>query len=300
MIKKLMYWVLVIGIVFVISGCGMFSEKVPPGYMGMIMKPSGLTGEVLAPGSYTCFGRDRLVLIPTNEMTTTEKLSVLCADDLNFKFDLKLRARLKGSAAKEMLDVLNRQGAYIRWKGDLGILPIQKLYDTYVKPAARPIARSIVSKYETTQIRQNREVVTKAIQNDLLQAIKGTPMEITLVATSNFDYPDVITQAMEAKKEKEVQIEREKAEQAILLLKADNRLRIAQKMKAVRAAEAEADAVAIQILGKALTSEYLALKRIERDTLLYTNVQQGDKVIITNGNTVLPIVDSRSWDSTKK
>jgi regulator of protease activity HflC (stomatin/prohibitin superfamily) len=272
------------------SGCAACTEKVPPGYAGMVMKPGGLTGEVLSPGSYSCWGRDRLILIETKEMTMTEKLSVLCADDLNFKFELKVRARLRKSASKNILDVLNRQGANIIWKGDVGILKADLLYGVYVKPAARPIARGIVSKYDTTQIRGAREAITKSIQDQLLKAVKGTPLEITLIATSNFDYPDVITRAVEKKREREISIEEEKAKQAVELLKADNRLKIAQKMKAVRAAEAEADAVAIQILGKSLTDKYLALKRIERDMILYRKVQQGDKVIITNGNLVAPIV----------
>lgn len=292
--KRFIIGIISLCFIFSFSGCGFFSEKVPPGYVGMIMKPGGLTGEVLLPGSHSCFGRDRMVLIPTNEMTTTEKLSVLCADDLNFKFDLKLRTRLKKSASKEMLDVLNRQGANIKWDGDRGVLPINKLYQTYVSPAARPIARGTVSKYQTTQIRDAREAITKSIQQQLMQALKGTPMEVTLVATSNFDYPDVITKAVEAKREKEVFIQQEKAQQAIELLKADNRLRIAEKMKAVRAAEAEADAVTIQILGKSLTPSYLELKKIERDLALYNRVQQGDKVIVTNGNLVSPLVGTMS------
>lgn len=282
--KKILLGIIFIGLIFVlIAGC---SERVPPGYVGMVMKPQGLTGQALAPGNHSCYGRDKMVLIPTNEVTKTEKLSVLCADDLNFKFDLKLRARLKKSAGKDILNVLNRQGANIKWAGDRGILAFGSLYATYLAPAARPIARTIVSKYETVQIRGAREEITKSIQGKLLEAIKGTPIEITLVATSNFDYPKVITDAVEKKRKKEVQIQEEKAQQAILLLQADNRLKIAQKMKAVKAAEAEANSVAIKILGKAITNEYLELKRIERDVLLYKRVQPGDKVIITNGGSM--------------
>ena len=59
-------------------------------------------------------------------------------------------------------------------------------------------------------------------------------------------------------------------------------------------AEAEADAVAIKILGNALTPEYLKLKEIERDMRLYDKVSQGDKVIVTNGNPVSPVVFPKS------
>jgi hypothetical protein len=101
----------------------------------------------------------------------------------------------------------------------------------------------------------------------------------------------VITRAVEKRREKEIEIQEEKAKQAMELLKADNRLKIAEKMKMVRAAEAEADAVYIKILGKALTEKYLKLKKIETEMALYKKVQQGDKVIVTNGNGVVPIVN---------
>lgn len=272
----------------------MLSEKVPPGYVGMIMKPGGLTGEVLPAGTYACWGRDKMVLIETLEFPATESLSVLCADDLNFKFDLKTRSRLRSADSQAVKEVLSRQGAKIQWKGDTGRLFFKDLYATYVSMAARPIARTHVSKRMTTEIRENRELLVQEIQKDLLLAMKGTPVEITLVAASNFDYPDVITKAVERKREREIAIQEEKAKQAVKLLEAENRLLIANKMKAVLAAEAEADAARIGILGKALTPQYLDLKRIERDILLYQNVMAGDKVIVTNGNAVIPVVNSPS------
>ena len=276
------------------TGCGILSEKVEPGYVGMVAKPSGLTGKVLKPGSYLCFGRDKMILIETKEETKTEKLEVLCADDLNFKFNLNARGRLAQSDPATILALLNRQGANIIWTGDRGVLQLISLYRTYIKPVTGPIARGVVSKYQTTQIRGAREAIIKEIKKQVVIALKGTPVEVTLIAASNFDYPDVITDAMEKKRKREISIQEEKAKQAVELLKADNRLKIAQKMKMVKTAEAQADAAAILIMGKSLTPEYLAWKGIERDMVLYKNVAQGDKVIITNGNTVAPIINSQS------
>lgn len=270
-------------------GC---TERVPPGYVGMVMEPGGLTGEVLEPGNHTCFNRDRMVLIETKEETKTEQLSVLCKDDLNFKFDLKVRPRLKTRDSKGIISLLNLQGANIRWDGVSGTLKFNILYNNYVQPVARSIARGIVSKYDTTQIRENREAITNAIQTQLTEAVQGTPMEIVMVTTSNFDYPDVITHAVEKKRQKEIEIDEEKAKQAMELLRADNRLKIAQKLKIVRVAEAEAEAVYVKILGQALTERYLQMKNIEAKRTLYEKAGVGDKVIVSNGNPVIPMVNS--------
>lgn len=265
------------------SGC---TQRVPPGYSGMVMKPGGLTGEILAPGNHTCYGRDKMVLIEMAEITYTEKLKVLCKDDLNMEFDLKVRARLRTTAGKSMLAVLNRQGSRIQWKGDTGVLGFGNLYVTYVQGPARSIARGHISKYQTTDIRGDRKAIEKSIKTDVLKAAEGTPIEITMVVTSNLDYPPVITKAMESKREREIKIGEERAKQAMELLKADNRLKVAQKMKITRAAEAEAEAIYNKVMASSLTEKYLQLRAIETRLALYNNPNK-DKIVITGAATPL-------------
>jgi hypothetical protein len=274
--------------VFVLSvmtiGC---SEMVPPGYVGAVISADGLQDRLLSPGRHECWGRDKMILIETKEQTVSEKLSILCKDDLNFKFDLNVRATLRPIKTNGQLSSLfKKKGSDIR----NGTLQFISLYKTYVKPLARSMARGEVSRFQTTQVRENRKQIEKAILIGLQKALKGTPMVVTAVTTSNFDYPKVITAAVEKKRQREIEIEEEKANQAKELLKAENRLKLAQKMKMVKAAEAQADAIGIQILGKSLTTRYLEWKKIERDKLLYEKVGVGDKVIITNGNAVTPII----------
>jgi regulator of protease activity HflC (stomatin/prohibitin superfamily) len=286
--RKLLGVLLLFVAVALLGAC---SERVPPGYVGMVMTPNGLTGTVLQPGNHTCYNRDRMALIEMVEVEITEKMEVLCDDDLNMKFDLKVRSRLKIADAKGVLAVLNRQGSKIRWDGSRGVLSYENLYNTYIKGPARSITRGVVSKYKTTSIRGARKSIEKAIAEELNEAIKGTPVEITMVVTSNLDYPDVITTAMEAKRTREIKIGQEKAQQAIELLKAENRLKIAQKMKITRAAEAEAEGIYNTVMAKSLTEKYLKLREIEAKLELYKNIKDKDKIIITEGVGVTPLIN---------
>lgn len=291
---KKMWKVLLIVLVMVMffaTGC---TERVPPGYIGMVMTPEGLTGEVLAPGNHTCYNRDRMVLIEYVEKAYKENLKILCADDLNFGFDLKLRVMTFADDNKAVMNVLQRQGSQIVWDGEVGVLAFDTLYKTYVHDPARSIARGIVSKYKTTDIRDARDAITGEITTQVQSAVKGTPVKIQLVATSNFDYPKVITDAVEKKRKREIEIETEKAVQAMKLLRIKNRKQIAQQEKVVRALEAEKEAVYMRVLSKALTPKYLQLREIERDIVLYDKVGPGDKVIITNGNGITPLIDVSS------
>ena len=273
---------IVLALLATLTAC---SERVPPGYVGMVMQPEGLTGEVLGPGNHSCYNRDRMILIPTVEIPTTESMDIMCLDDLNLSFDLKMRSRLRATDASAIKEVLNRQGAQIVWNGNVGTLPFEKLYTTYLRDPARSITRGLVSQYETTSVRENRATLQDALAESIVNVSVGTPVEVVMVATSNFDYPDVITDANEKRRAREIEIDEEKAKQAMELLRAQNRLKTAQALKAARVAEAEAEAAYVNIIGRALTSEYLQLRRIETDLALYS--QAGNKTIVTGSATPL-------------
>jgi hypothetical protein len=291
-LTKLFAMVMLVGFLAMFAvGC---SERVPPGYNGMVQTVDGYKGKILPPGKHECWGRDRMILWERAEVAMSEKLSILCKDDLNFAFDLKLRASLDANDPETVMYILDKQGSKIKWDGGTGLLTFDVVYGTYIRDPARAAARSIVSQYETTQIRENRKKIEAEIKDAVIEAVKGTPVKISYLASSNFDYPEIITKAVEQRRKREIEIQTEKANQAMELLKMDNRMALAQKRKAVRAAEAEADSVYMEILGKRLTKEYLEFKSIERDMVLYEKVGQGDKVIITNGNPVSPFVDTRS------
>lgn len=279
-----------IGLLAMVFGC---SEYVPPGFNGMVMTPEGLSGKILSPGKHSCWGRDKMILWEKAEVAKTEKLKILCKDDLNFTFDLKLRGMIAADDAKSITYVLDKQGSRIVWDGSVGKLAFDAIYNTYIKDPARSTARHIVSKYETTQIREARQEIETKIQENILIALKNTPVKITYLATSNFDYPEVVTNAVEARRKREIEIGEEKAKQAMELLRMENRKALAEKRKSVRMKEAEADGIYMQILGKYLTEEYLELRAIERDIVLYEKVAAGDKVIVTNGNAVTPFIDTR-------
>lgn len=277
------YFALLITLVMTV-GC---TDTVPVGYVGMRKTSDGLDGKVLEAGRHDCGYRCNIVLLETREMLNTEKLNIMCTDDLNIAIDVKTRSRLKVSDGKGITEVLNKQGAKL--KSDT--LESQLLYDAYVRPAIRAISRTHVSKFSTTQIRTNRAEITAAIQTEVIKAMEGTPVEITFVATSNIDYPVQITAARVKAKERELEILEEDARREIELKKADNDLKIAQKQKAIRVANGEAEAAYNTIITKSITPNYLKLREIEAKTVLYKNTGPGDKLIITQeGVSAVPVL----------
>jgi len=288
--KRIFKFLFLLSIGFIMStSITSCTERVDPGFVGMVQTVDGLQPEVLQPGNHSCYGRDKLVLVENAESNFSSNMSVLCKDELNFKFKVNILARLKnvpGQAFdKQIADVLERQGGKIEWKnGSIGILNFGKLYNTYVAKQVDGISRSVVGKYNTTDIRQNRDMIEASILKELRISTENTPIEIVTVITSNFDYPPVITKAQEAAKEREIELKQEDAKQALKLKKMTNREIIADKAIIVRAKEAKAEAIYVRILGTALNKDYLQLKAIENQKLLYNN-KTNRTVIVPEGST---------------
>lgn len=276
---------LILSVLFTL-GC---TSQVPPGYLGMRMESGGFDGTVLQPGRHSCWGRCRLFLVESGELTVTEPMSILCRDDLNFKFDLRIRSRIALTDNKGIRAVLDKQGQNI---GEDNILRFEQLYKTFVQPIATSVTRNHVSKFSTTEIRENRGALQASIEKEIREKLSGSPVEVTLVVPENFDYPDVITAAVEKRRQREIQIDEEKAKHKMELEKAKNRKLIAEQMKMTRVAEAEAEAAYNLILSKSLTPNYLHLREVEARIMLYERAGAGDKVIVTDGSSA-PVMLTR-------
>jgi hypothetical protein len=281
---------LVTVILYTLVGC---TKEVPIGYIGMVQKRSGLSGEALAPGRHSCWGIGvKMIIIEASENIRTEKMKILCDDDLNFGFDLKIRGQIKDTNGEKVKTLLNNKGsAAIPYKGseETLVLQYEALYSTYIKPQSRTIAREIVSKYKTTEIRSNRAKIDAAIFKKVKESLKGTPVEINMIASSNYDYPDVITTAMEKKREREIAVQQEAANQALKLLQATNRQKMAQKMIIVRAAEGKAEAAYLRQIAPVISKNYVELRRIETRAPMWEKIAPGDKVII-DARDVIPVI----------
>lgn len=281
------------------TGCSM-TEEVPNGYVGMVMTRDGLQKEILNPGRHSCWGYDTMLLIDNKEETVTEHMKILCKDDLNLTLNIKPRVRLAISNSREenmrvFITLLNRKGSDMVPTGSYKILPFVTMYNTYVKSIVQTVARNEVSRYDTTSVRAKKEdislIVFKKINEQLRKT--GSPLELVSSPIENIDYPDIITKSMENKKKRQIEIEEEKAKQAKELLKIKNRKELAKEELIARKLEAKAEAEYNRILGESLTKTYIELRKVESQNRLYNQIKENDKVIITNGNSVSPMIDYR-------
>lgn len=256
--KKLLMLVLLVcvGLLFA-TGC---SEWVPVAHKGKVLTVNGFEGKVLSQGKHKAYGRDKMILMETKEENYKEKLKILCADDLNFGFDVYVRVTPKQNASFE--NVVNRMGFANK---DETLITLNAMYAKFAKPIVRSVSRSVVSKYRTTDIRDARETIEATLAKEITKQLKGTPLVLMKINTSNFDYPEVVTNAVELKRKTQIEIETEKATQEKNLLKKENAFKLAEQDYKIDTLKAKTIADAILIIADALVNhpEYLEWHRVQ-------------------------------------
>ena len=180
-------------------------------------------------------------------------MRILCADDLNFAFDVEIRCR-----ASHDKDDLHRVFTEVK-AGPDRIIQRKRLYDIYVGPVVQAVSRQTVSSRQTTQINAEREQISGEIRQKIMDDLAGTPMYVSMINITNLDFPDIITKANEAKKEREIDIEIARNQASVEVEKAEGQLRVANKEYQVALLEAKRIADANRIIGQSLMENPLFL-----------------------------------------
>ena len=130
-----------------IQGCGF--ETVPPASKGKILTTSGYSPDVLEPGKYTLWGRDKLIVLQTNTNTYKENVQVVLQDKLTLTAEVRFRGRISGND-KIVNSMFNDVVA-----GEDDTVSFNEVYAVYGKMAVRNKTREIISKYNVEDVHKN-------------------------------------------------------------------------------------------------------------------------------------------------
>lgn len=241
--------------VLLFSGCSWVS--VPPTAKGKILTTAGYSTDVLVPGKYTLWGRDELILLETNTNTFTEQVKVVLADKLTLSADVRFRGRIAGENK-----VINAMFNDIVPGADQTV-SFTEVYNVYGRMAVRNKTREIISQYTVEDVHKNYARLSGEISNALSDALIGTPLEISDIALGNIAYPKVVTDAIDAAKERELAIKKEQAQAEIELTKKKNERLLAEANYQIEITKAKAVRDKNKIIGEGVTPQLIELRRLE-------------------------------------
>jgi len=241
----------------VTTGCQ--SRVVPPGTTVIIIKSNG-ESTIKSEGSYVAWGRDRVYFIDSKLKSFTERMKILCTDNVNMNVDVKWLGSF--NPTPDNVKVIKKQvPASPIDNGDMkGFqLSLEKFYLTAMSDIVRSTSRLIISKYATDNIRGNREKIEADIRARVIKRLEklGYPVATTDVLLSNIDFPEEVTKQREAIKKAQLDDEKNAALAKATLSKAKRDAEIAMEKGKAQVIRAKAAAAANRAIASSITPEIL-------------------------------------------
>ncbi len=234
----------------IVCGC----SSVDVGHIGIERGGSGFGDDLLAPGWYVCGPSCKVVQMETSDIDHKVKVNVLCADSLNFGFDVNILAGVDTGNPKSILKTFEM----LKPEKDDTISAIQ-LFNTYIASVVQEEARKAVSRYQASEIVGKQSQVMEEIKAAVYATVKeqASVVSVKRVTISDLSFPDVITQAQTIKAQRHVEIETAHAEGDKMAAQAEAKLRLSQIEAQRRIIESQGIADANHIIGQSITPGFI-------------------------------------------
>lgn len=242
------------------SGCN--CEWVEPGQLGRVKTTSGWNDELLKPGRHTTGVSADMYTLDATENTFTESMNILMKDQINLSLSLQIRCGVDVSKTKEVLSVFDRVKAGYRphvGKGGAKTeapkkthITLEAMYKIYAQMLMQSVPRATLSPLTVEEFRDQRADLSMLIDKKIREALATTPLKAYEIQVTNIDWPDIITRANEAAKEREIEIKAEEAKVQKEIVKAQGALKVAEEMYKVQVLEAKMIADANKLIASSL------------------------------------------------
>jgi len=241
-------------VVLTVSLVGCRSE-VKQGRVGRVKTSSGWNKAILSPGLHSCWGFDDMFDVDSSDRLINEDMSILVGGKVNMTCRVTIRASLNLENEASALSVFEKVVA-----NEDKLITFDSLNKIYLYPILTSVPRKIFGSCPDIQtVIANRAELADQVCKEILERAKGTPMKITAVEITNYDWPRSITDAQEELVKIQLEEERTAARVRAALKNAEGQLKIEEANKLVEIKRAEAVSESIAIIKNALkdSPEYL-------------------------------------------
>ncbi len=265
------------------TGCTEYVQ-VPNGSVAKKSTDSGLEPKIYGTGSVNIWAirdKNRLVCLETAQYSHTLNDQILCQDQMNLPFTVEARFGIRTDDDAAMNTAFVDLSPDRELATKVAQITSKRWFSNYAKSPLLATAKGVLSRYETMEIGMvrevyplnesgapdstsapqligvSREILNAALKSDLDKALRGTPVVCFFAAFTNFDYPDVVTDAIEQAKRVEVEIQEEANEQAKRLLVKQNQEELAMYDYRIEVLDALKVADSNKIIGESVSLGYL-------------------------------------------
>ncbi|KOR32472.1 hypothetical protein TI05_07075 [Achromatium sp. WMS3] len=261
-----------------LNGCGQVAE-IPPAHVGKLSTPSGLQKGIIYPSkirlSSFCVTCDNLILAEASDYPVKESMQIFMPKDkLNLQVDV--RGTFSISNDPQNIDNIFARIPAQPINDRLSKITTMQVYVTYAQPIVRETVRSVITRYDIMQIMSNRDVISQELAKLVSKRLQGTPITTIRFGLADMQPPQVILEAQEAAKKREIEIQRAEADKLVKLKEAEAAYEVALKQQQVDLKEAETQVLVNQKLSEGVNSAFVAQRALR---ILEKLAESNNKVI---------------------
>lgn len=252
-----------------LTSCGKRVE-VPTAHIGKIKTASGLEEGLKYPSSFrlpfSLVAKNELILVETSHFPIKETIKLFMPKDkLNLTFDIRGTMYITPEQSEALFDRIPAK----KVSRSVQVISSDRVYTTYGQQLIRSKVRSIISRYSIPQLMDQREMVNGELAKEIQELFDGKkyPLGVIQFGLADIQYPDVIVQAQEVAKEREVAIDTAEAQKQVRLKEAEAALEVARKQQEIDLLEAQTQVLVEQKLNEAVNAAFIqqrALKILDK------------------------------------
>lgn len=163
------------------------------------------------------------------------------------------------------------------------MISLQRIYGIYGQMIVQNAAREVLNQYSVDEVHENYNRLSSELAQAIKPRLKNVPLEMSDVTIQNIDYPDVAVAAINNAEERRLDIEREKAQNEIDLLRKKNERALAEAEYQTRMVKARTIRDENRTIAEGISPELLEYYRIENQEIFANNSGEGTTYIPIEG-----------------
>lgn len=286
-----------------LTGCG-FKTEVPPAHVGKKNTPSGLEEGIIPPSkfrlSWPCIQCDSLILAEVADIPLKEEMTVwMPRDQLRMKVDV--RGIVSVSSNAQNVDKIFAKVTAAHIVNDrVTKISTKQIYVVYGRNVIREKVRAVLADYSIAEVMENRDEMNATITKQLREILSASPLTVQRIGLAKVEPPQLIIDARENAKAREVAIQAAEADKNVAIKKAEAALQVAAKQQLVDLKEAETQSLVNQKLAAGVNQAFITQRWLKVMERLASN--QDGKVFVLpyeamqNPAMIMPIVNRALGD----
>ncbi len=244
--------------------------KVTTATVGRVKTTDGFEKKLKQPSIFRLpsnwFGMNptKLVLAETSDNRITEEIERLFMPQDNLNLHFQIVGTFAVSDEQARIDAIYDRLTPVPVDGSkhTEVIGFEQVYKAYGEQVVRTTAQEIVAKYSIQEVMESLDPISKEIQDAVNARLADSPISVKYCGLGTVQPPQVIVQAQEKAKKRQIEIETAEAQKLVSLTIADANYQVGLKQQEIELVEAETQVLTDLVLADAVSKAYVAQRSL--------------------------------------